>query len=77
MRAVIFRLLAGIIGTGIILLAVPVSKYSGDSFGPEWLHVLSFFAIGIVFLIYAITGRAWPPFYGRDISRKDNDLNVR
>ncbi len=77
MRSVIFRILAGIIGTGIVVLAIPASKYSGGSFWPEWLHVLSFFVIGFVFLIYAITGRAWPRFYGEKISRKDKDLNDR
>ena len=76
-RSAIFRLLAGIIGTGIVVFAIPASKYSGDGFWPEWLHVLSFFVIGIVFLIYAITGRPWPRAYGEKISRKGSDLNDR
>jgi amino acid permease len=76
-RSVIFRLLAGIIGAGIAVLAIPASKHSGGSFWPEWLHVLSFFVIGIVFLIYALTGRAWPRSYGQKISGKNEDLNDR
>lgn len=77
MRSVIFRIFAGIIGTAIVILAIPASKYSGDSFWPEWLHVLSFFVIGFIFLIYAITGRAWPRSYNEKVVRKDEDLNDR
>lgn len=77
MHSVVFRLLAGIIGTGIALVAVPASKYSGDSFWPEWLNILSFFEIGFVFLIFAITGWAWPRFYGQDIDKNDDNLNDR
>ena len=75
MRNTVFRVLAGIIGTGFIFLALPVSSHSGDGFWPEWVHALSFFILGFVFLIYAITGQAWPRFYGEDISKKDNDLD--
>jgi len=76
-RSIIFRLFAGIIGTAIVVLAIPASKYSPDGFWPEWLHVLSFFVIGIVFLIYALTGRAWPRSYGAKIFRKDDDFSDR
>ena len=77
MRSVVFRLLAGIIGACIVLVAFPVSKYSDGSFWPVWLLVLSFLTLGVVFLIYAITGRAWPSSYGEDIFRNDSDLNDR
>ena len=77
MRSIIFRFLAGIIGTAFVLLAIPASKHSSDGFWPEWLHTLSFFVIGIVFLIYAITNRAWPRSYGEKIFRKDNDFSDR
>ena len=59
------------------MVAIPVSKYSHDSLWPEWLHVLSLFVIGIVFLIYAIAGRPWPRAYGEKIGRKRKDLDDR
>jgi len=38
---------------------------------------VSVLVIGIVFLIYAITGRPWPRAYGEKIGRIDKDLNDR
>jgi hypothetical protein len=77
MRSIVFRSLAGILGAAIVVVAIPASEYSPDGFWPEWLHVVSFFVIGVVFLIYAVTGRAWPRAYGEKIFRKDKDLNDR
>jgi hypothetical protein len=59
------------------VLAIPVSKYFQDSFWPQWLQVVSVLVIGIVFLIYAITGRPWPRAYGEKIGRINKDLNDR
>ena len=74
MRKTIFRVLAGLLGGSFILLGVPASKYAPTGFWPQWVHVLTPLLIGAVFLIFAITGRAWPSFYGQDISKKDDDV---
>lgn len=77
MRKTVFRTLAGILGAATVVLAIPVSKYSNDIFLPDWLHVLSFFIIGFVFLFYAATGRAWPRSYNDRIFKKRDDVNDR
>ena len=77
MRSTIFRLLAGVMGAAIVFLAIPTARHSPEGFWPEWLYILSFFVTGAIFLIYAITGRAWPRSYGDKVFRKDDDLNDR
>ena len=77
MRKAVFRILAGLLGASLILLAVPASKYAPTGFWPQWIHVLTPVLVGAVFLIFAITGRAWPSFYGQDVLKRDDDANDR
>jgi Na+/proline symporter len=79
LRSIIFRLLAGLIGFGIIVVVVtvPPVRHPSDGFWPDWIYVLSFLTTAAVFLIYAITGHAWPRSYGEKIGRKSDKLNDR
>jgi hypothetical protein len=78
-RSIAFRLLAGLLGFGIVvaLLAIPEIRQPSDGFWPNWVYVLSFLITAAVFLIYAITGRAWPRAYGQKILRKNDDFRDR
>ena len=73
MRTVLFRILAGFLGTALLLVAFPVSRYSQSGFWPRWVHVVAFLAIGVVFLTFALTGRTWPKSYGRKVFGKHDD----
>ena len=79
MRSIIFRLLAGLVGLGIVavLLTVPAIRHAPNGFWPDWIYLVSFIVTAAVFLIFALTGRAWPRSYGEKIFRKDNKLNDR
>ncbi len=77
MRKTIFRILAGLLGAGLVLLGVPASKYAPTGFWPQWVYVITPILMGAIFIIFAITGRAWPSFYKQDVFKKDDDANDR
>ena len=72
MREKVFRIIAGILGIAFVSAAIPISKYAPSDSWPSWVHLISFFLIGGVFLVFAITGRAWPSAYGRKVFGDDD-----
>ena len=77
MRTASFRVAAGILGILFLVGAFPIATYAPDGFWPDWIHPIPFLLLGTTFLIYGVTGRAWPRSYNDKILNKDDDLNDR
>ena len=77
MRVAIFRTLAGILGAAFVLVAFPISEYSQSGFWPSWVQVIAFLLLGLVFLVFALTGRTWPRSYGQKIVGVEDGPNDR
>ena len=70
----VFRVLGGLVGTGFIVVGVPAALHFKGGFWPQWVHVAAMISLGAVFLVFAITGRAWPSSYGQDVFKNDDEL---
>ena len=77
MRRKIFRVLSGLIGAGCIIVGIPAALHYDGGLWPQWVHVATMVFLGIVFIVFAISGRAWPSYYGQDVFDKNDDLNDR
>lgn len=77
MRTKVFRKLASLIGIALVIGAIPIARYAPDGFWPRWIQPLPFFLFGSIFLIYGISGRAWPSSYNGNVFSEDDESNDR
>ena len=69
-RTRVFGILAGLIGFALVIGAISIATYVPDEFWPRWIRPLPFFSFGTMFLVYGISGRAWPSSYNRNVLEK-------
>lgn len=66
----VLRILGGLVGTGFIIVGVPAGLHYDGMIWPRWVNIVTMVSMGIVFIVFAISGRAWPSFYGQDVVEK-------
>ena len=70
MHSKILRILGGALGIAFLVVAIPISRTSPESFWPPWVIAVTYIGCGLLFLNYAISGPG-------EVHRRDDSEPIR